>query len=300
MEFLLFVVFLAIALFVLVRVVTSFFAPPQSTRRKLMISSWGPPSEGNIHGVMEMDVTRSLEYIQELRAKTGKKITITHVILKAISLGIRTAPSLNGRLVCDHFLPHATIDIGCLVNIEGGKDLANAKITDSDKRTIEDICDIVSAKSDSLRKGKDSDFNKMNETIRALPVFIIRPLAYLTGLLSSAFGLDIPFLGIRPFPFGSCLVTSVGMMNLDMAFIPFTPFARVPLAVMIGTIRDKAVVIDKQIVIRPMLTMTATVDHRFVDGAQCALLARKVKEVIEKPEAFDFNEIESDDSRKKK
>jgi len=237
--------------------------------------------------------------MHELREKTGKRITITHVVLKAIALGIRSAPSLNGRLLFSHFLPHKTVDLGCLVNIEGGKDLANAKVANADKRTITDICDVVSAKSDALRKGKDSDFNQLSQTLKILPAFLVRPLAFFTGFLSSALGLNLPFLGVHPFPFGSCLVTSVGMMGLDLAFIPFTPFARVPLAVMIGAIKDKPVVVNNEIVIRPILTITATLDHRFVDGAQCALLSQIMKEVLADPKAFDIDEMESVEEKKR-
>ena len=53
--------------------------------------------------------------------------------------------------------------------------------------------------------------------------------------------------GVKPFPFGSCLVTSVGMMGLDVAFAPFTPFARVPILVMVGAIREKPVVVDGEV-----------------------------------------------------
>jgi len=288
---LLVVLIVVIAVTTIVQVWLAIVTPPQSTRRKLMISSWSPPGEGNIHGVLEADATNALEYIKEVREKTGQHVTITHVAMKAIALGIRQAPSLNGRLIWGRFAPFETIDLGCLVAIEGGKDLANAKITNADKRSISDICAILQEKADRLRTGGDPDFKKVNDTLKKLPVFIIRPLVYFTGFLSSALGLNLPFLGVRPFPFGSCLVTSVGMMGLDLAFAPFTPFTRVPLLMLIGSIKNKPVVVDDQIVIRPILTITATLDHRFVDGAQCSHLAKKAKEVLENPKAFDLDEM---------
>jgi pyruvate dehydrogenase E2 component (dihydrolipoamide acetyltransferase) len=289
---LLVVLIIVIIVTLTVQIWLSFVTPPQSSRRKLMISSWSPPSEGSIHGVLEIDATKALEYIKEIREKTGKHVTITHVAMKAIALGIKQAPSLNGRLIWGRFAPFETVDLGCLVNIEGGKDLANAKITNADKRSIADIAAVLQEKADRLRKGGDPDFKKINDTLKRLPVFIIRPLVYFTGFLASALGLNLPFMGVRPFPFGSCLVTSIGMMGLDIAFVPFTPFTRVPLLVMIGSIKNKPVVIEDQIVVRPILTITATLDHRFVDGAQCALLGKKAKEVLEDPKAFDTDEMQ--------
>ena len=88
---------------------------------------------------------------------------------------------------------------------------------------------------------------------------------------------------LEAFPFGACVITSVGMLGLDEGFVPPTPFARVPLYVLLGAIRDQAVVEDGQVVVRPMLTITATIDHRFMDGFQGAVLARKVREIFADP-----------------
>jgi hypothetical protein len=56
-------------------------------------------------------------------------------------------------------------------------------------------------------------------------------------------------------------------MGLDMAWAPHTPFSKVPLTVGVGAMTDKVIVVDGQAVIRPVLTLYATIDHRFVDGA---------------------------------
>jgi len=270
------------------------YAPKQSTRRKMMIASWSAPNEGNIHGVLEIDVTKTQAYIEKKR-KEGQHITITHIVIRAIALGLQVAPSMNGRILWGKFFPHSQTDIGCLVNIEGGKDLANAKITNVDKRSYASISNTLHEKAQKLRQGKDEDFKKTTSSLKYLPVFILKPLVYWVGFLGGSLGLDIPLLGVKKFPFGSCLVTSVGMMGLDRAFVPFPPYGRIPLLAMIGAIIDKPIALDGEVVIRPILTITATLDHRFVDGAHAALLAKKVREVVSDPEAFDYieDEIES-------
>ena len=52
------------------------------------------------------------------------------------------------------------------------------------------------------------------------------------------------------------------------------PFARVPVLALIGAITDRPVAIDRKLEIRPMITLTATVDHRYIDGSQGANLAK--------------------------
>lgn len=62
--------------------------------------------------------------------------------------------------------------------------------------------------------------------------------------LASGLGLTIKALGVEPFPFGSCIVTSVGMFGLDEGYVPPTPFARVPVYILVGAVRERAVVKD--------------------------------------------------------
>ena len=47
------------------------------------------------------------------------------------------------------------------------------------------------------------------------------------------------------------------------------------------------VAVAGQVVVRPMLTLTATFDHRYADGFHAAQFARAVREYCENPAAFD-------------
>src|SRR2546426_9265870 len=107
-----------------------------------------------------------------------------------------------------------------------------------------------------------------------MPTFLLRRVVWLTGWLTGALGISIPPLGLKRFPFGACIVTNVGTFGLDEAWVPPTPFARVPVYVLIGAVKDRAAVVDGKLVVQPQLTLCATVDHRFIDGAQGAVLAK--------------------------
>jgi len=195
---------------------------------------------------------------------TDRGDQVTHIVIRAVAMGMQAAPSMNGRILWGKFFPHKQTDIGCLVNIEGGKDLANAKITHADKRSSADVCRMLQKQASRLRSGADEDFKKTTNTLRWVPVFMLKPLVYWVGFLGGSLGLSIPMFGVKKFPFGSCLVTSVGMMGLDCAFVPFPPYARIPLLVMVGAIKDKAVAVNGKVEVRPILTITATLDHRYV------------------------------------
>jgi 2-oxoglutarate dehydrogenase E2 component (dihydrolipoamide succinyltransferase) len=49
-------------------------------------------------------------------------------------------------------------------------------------------------------------------------------------------------------------------------------------------IQDRPVVRDGQIVIRPMMYLALSYDHRIIDGREAVNFLKKVKEYIEEPE----------------
>ena len=65
----------------------------------------------------------------------------------------------------------------------------------------------------------------------------------------------------------------------------FTPIINQPEVAILGinTIQDTPMVVDGQIVIKPMMNLSLTADHRVVDGAVAAQFVAKLKEYIEKP-----------------
>lgn len=254
-----------------------------STRRKLAIATWSAPQEGNIYGKLTLDVEQALAFIDHLRATTGEKVTITHLVGKAVANALARAPGLNGRILFGKYIPHETVDVTYLVVLEEGADLAKAKVCSADQKSVVEIAAELRGRAERLRGGKDPDFEKSKGAIRLLPTFLLRPVIWLTGWLSGALGVSIPALGVEKFAFGSCVITSVGMMGVDEGFAPPTPFARVPLLLAVGAIRPTPVAIDGQVVIRRQLILTATIDHRFVDGAGAAKMAKIVRETIENP-----------------
>ncbi len=254
-----------------------------TVRRKLAIATWGPPSEGNIYGKLTLDATEALAYLEHLRATTGEKVSMTHLVGKAVGMALKKAPDLNGRILFGRYVPHTSVDIAFLVTLDDGKNLAKAKVCNIDEKPVNDIAKELRELAERLRTGKDDAFKKSMGPVKMMPTWLLRPVLYYTGFLASALGWSIPALGVEPFPFGGAIITSVGMMGLDEGFAPPTPFARVPLYVLIGAVRDMPAAIDGQVVVRKQVVISATIDHRFLDGYQGAVLAKAVRDVFENP-----------------
>ncbi|MFO7655286.1 MAG: 2-oxoglutarate dehydrogenase complex dihydrolipoyllysine-residue succinyltransferase [Candidatus Krumholzibacteriia bacterium] len=65
-----------------------------------------------------------------------------------------------------------------------------------------------------------------------------------------------------------------------------TPIVNPPQSGILGlhTIQDRAVVVEGEIVVRPMMYLALTYDHRLVDGREAVSFLRHVKHTIEQPE----------------
>jgi pyruvate/2-oxoglutarate dehydrogenase complex dihydrolipoamide acyltransferase (E2) component len=258
-----------------------------SLRRKVAIASWSSPREGNIYGKMTIDMSNALLYIDYLREKSKERISVTHLIGRAAALAFKDCPDINGRIFLGKYYPHESVDMAFLVSLEGGKDLAKFKVSNMDQKSTAEIAKELRLGAERLRNGTDAEFERPKKLIKMLPTWIIRRILNITGYLTGCAGLDMGFLGLKKYPFGSCIITSVGMFGLDEGFAPPTPFARVPVYLTIPEVKKSAVIIDDKIVIRPTLALTATIDHRFLDGHRGAMVANVIRKFMEKPWTMD-------------
>jgi pyruvate dehydrogenase E2 component (dihydrolipoyllysine-residue acetyltransferase) len=80
---------------------------------------------------------------------------------------------------------------------------------------------------------------------------------------------------------GTFTISNLGMYGVENFIAVLNPPQAAILAV--GAIEDRPVALDRRVVVRPMMTMTLTCDHRTIDGATAADFLRTVKEFLEEP-----------------
>ena len=71
------------------------------------------------------------------------------------------------------------------------------------------------------------------------------------------------------------------------AYGSHTHYYRVPLLVLVGAVRKVPAAIHDQVAVRPVLTLTATFDHRYVDGFHAAQFAGAIRGYCEAPARFE-------------
>ena len=99
--------------------------------------------------------------------------------------------------------------------------------------------------------------------------------------------LDLKRLGLPRQAFGSAMVTSVGMFGVQKAYGPLSPLYRISILALVSEVAKKPVVVDDEIVARPLLTINATMDHRYLDGSHAARLAGSVRAYLADPRRWE-------------
>jgi 2-oxoglutarate dehydrogenase E2 component (dihydrolipoamide succinyltransferase) len=80
---------------------------------------------------------------------------------------------------------------------------------------------------------------------------------------------------------GTFTITNGGVFGSLLS----TPLVNPPQSAILGlhAIQDRPVAVAGQVVVRPMMYLALTYDHRIVDGKEAVLFLRRVKETIESP-----------------
>ena len=245
--------------------------------RKLAGASWGRPMDPQFFGDLELDAGPLLRYLAEARQASGEHVTMTHLIGRAVAHGLAVVPELRVRLAHGRVYDRNTVDVFFIVATGGGHELTGVKVRDADRKSAVEIAAELNRKYASIEAGDDSDLGRTKALLSGLPPGMLRVALRLGAWLTSDLDLDLSRLGMPRQAFGGAMITSVGMWGIGHAYSPLAHYYRVPVLVLVGAVRKAPTVVDDAVVIRPMLTLTATFDHRYADGYHAARFAEALR-----------------------
>jgi len=244
------------------------------------------PTDSRVYGTLDIDVTDAKGFMKQKR-EAGTKITMVHlataVLARAVAFDV---PEMNcfirrgavvGRKRLDVMVPVA-------MGVEG---VTSVIIRDAHARTVTSIAEEISSKAQRARAGNESKAAQNKYLLNRIPWPFRRPVFRLLKWITVDMGLEIKALGLSADSFGSFVVSDIGSHGLATGMTALMPAAKVPAVIVLGKIEEKPVVRDGEIVIRTILPLTGTFDHRIVDGAQIGKLARGIKRNFRKPEWLD-------------
>lgn len=255
-----------------------------SSWRKLALGAWAHPSDPTIYAPLDIDVSKAQAWLADQRARTGVKVTFTHLVGKAVALAVARRPEVNvvvrrGR----QLYQRGHIDVFFQVAYEGGEDLAGVKVVGADVKSVVEIARELHERAERLRANEPDETSTARKLMSATPAVARGPLLHFLERLTYDLGLDLSALGVPHDQFGSAMVTNVGSFGLSRAFAPLVPFSRAPVVITIGAVEPKPVAVEGRVEVRPVLPLGVTLDHRVVDGFQASQMADVFRCVIEDP-----------------
>jgi len=263
-----------------------------SSFRKIAIGTWADAYDPQVYGTLELDMDEAMRYLADFRARSGRKLTISHMMAKVAAMALKEVPDANAVLRWNRIYLRKRIGIffQVVMTDEGHDkvDLSGATIYDVEKKSLAEIYDDFNAKVEKVRKREDPALEKTRKTFLGVPYFFLNRLLKIISFFSYTLNLDLRWAGIPQDPFGSMMITNVGTLGLDTAYVPVVPYSRVPILLALGNVRDAPVVRDGKLAVGKIMKVNATFDHRLIDGFHASVLSKVLRDWFEHPyESFD-------------
>jgi pyruvate dehydrogenase E2 component (dihydrolipoamide acetyltransferase) len=244
------------------------------------------PTDSRVYGTLDIDVTDAKGFMKQKR-EAGTKITMVHlataVLARAVAFDV---PEMNCFIRRGAVVGRKRLDVMVPVAM-GEEGVTSVIIRDAHARTVTSIAEEISSKAQRARAGNESKAAQNKYLLNRIPWPFRRPVFRLLKWITIDMGLEIKALGLSADSFGSFVVSDIGSHGLATGMTALMPAAKVPAVIVLGKIEEKPVVRDGEIVVRTILPLTGTFDHRIVDGAQIGKLARGIKRNFRKPEWLD-------------
>lgn len=199
----------------------------------------------------EIDMTETVKLRSELVAQEeelGTRITYTDIYVFAAAKALKHAPMVNASLIDGEIIIWEDINIGVAVALTGqdalGGGLIVPVVRNADQKSLTEISKELKATVQKAREGK-----LMPDDVSG----------------------------------GTFTVTNTGTPGGGWGH--GTPIINQPQSAILGTgsIVDRAVVRDGEIVIRPMMPISFTFDHRVIDGVPSGRFAGRFGQLIRNP-----------------
>jgi pyruvate dehydrogenase E2 component (dihydrolipoamide acetyltransferase) len=269
------------------------------TWRKLALETWSMPSSPAAYGVLDLDCEAALAWCARAREASGEKVTLTHVVGKAAAVAIASAPETNGFASLGRLMLRETVDVFFQVSFFDGEgtctrgeretrrdaNLAGAKVARADQKSVVAVARELRERSQTIRERGGDATVRATKMMASLPGPLRFWAARVGAFLSFDMGWNLGRLGIPYDPFGSCMVTNVGVFGIEMAWAPLIPYARTPLCITLGAIRTAPSIVDGAVVARKRVSLSVVFDHRVMDGYHAGVMARRFQEVFADPDA---------------
>lgn len=255
--------------------------------RKVASTIYKKPSDSKIYGTVDLDVTDLEKFISSKR-KEGVKTTLTYLLTLIVGRAIRQeVPELNTYVKRGKIKQREQVDATVSVLLPGGQ-MGSVKVENADKLTIAELSDKIAKEIRDSRKGEENDTMQSKGMLASVPWPFRKWLFRLYKTITIHWGISLPGIGLDSNSFGSYVISNIGSVGLDTGYGSLLPSSNVSVVWILGSINKKPVVVNDEIVPRRIMALSATLDHRVVDGSHGGRMFRKIKYYIKHPELLEL------------
>lgn len=262
-----------------------------TTYQRLAIGSWKSAKDPSIYGWHDIDYTQAKEFASQTLKEKNIKLTPTYLVAQAVSLVFASHPALNTLLRWGMLYQRNTVSFSFLTAIDSTKDLFGRlnlsacivrNITNLD---ILKLHDILSEKIERTKQNKDELIQAQNRLLEKIPTPLMRYFLDISSFL--LYTLNVRFKGLPKDPFGSLMISNLGQVGIDNAFIPLVPYSKIPVFIAIGLVQPRPVVTeDRKVVVKDVLRLNYTIDHRYIEGKSLAVMEKMLFLAFKNPEKW--------------
>lgn len=245
--------------------------------------------DGRIYGTFEVEMNPAINYINKLKEK-GIRITITQLVVAAIGRTLALdIPDTNAYISRGNIYRRKNVGIFTSVNKGGKNEMGGFVIHNVEKKSIFDISKEIDKRVEKAREnGNEEGAVQKKNLLAALPWPLRDWLFAFAHWWHIILGKELKSMNLTYDAFGSAMVTNIGTHDLQFGFPALMPISNIPLVIAIGKIEERPVVRNGEIVIRSIMPVAATLDHRLFDGAQGGILATAARNYILQPECMEI------------
>ncbi len=187
----------------------------------------------------------------------------------------------SGTIQFGNFIESNDKDVHYLVNVDD-TNVYPILIKAADKKGIVEISREISEKIKKIKKKNSEEYKYQMNTFNKIPFFLVKPLIMLVSFVSYQLNSDFKLMKIKKQQFGSLGGTNIMKMGRTF-WAPLNRLVQSSCLFTINTPTMKPIVKNGEIVIKKMLEICITFDHRYADGAQASKLIDNSKEVTNNP-----------------
>jgi pyruvate/2-oxoglutarate dehydrogenase complex dihydrolipoamide acyltransferase (E2) component len=240
-----------------------------SSWRKSAIGTWKISKDSQVYCLQTINVDSALAFLKE------KPYTMTHLAAQGCAKMIQENPEVNTLIIFGKVYPRLETSIFFQVaSDKEGKDLTGHVVRNIDKMNLDDIKNDLNQAGRRIKSGDDFNYKKVKSQMRLVPDILITFIINIYGFILYKLNIWSPALGAPKDAFGSMMITNIGSLGMQRAYVPLVGYSNCPLILALGKVYQRVGVKDNKPVVESVMDCCWTLDHRVLDGVVGAKMAK--------------------------